>query len=242
MGHLTKAVTLISALGGLAVFSQAPEFAQQYRQRIGGAVYELKTVVTDFDQDAASSQLSRDQALDRLKSSNEQFAQDRGQSMSGTIDRYQRLDEQMGWLEKSHPFTRPLLVLKNPDGQLVSHAWEIFEPAVPLNAPGALYGGLGALLAIILARLGISGGRRVVKRNKKEDAAQPEVLTADSQIEPDPEDDVSLYPGVRDFDQEHPEQTGQAQHHAKGIPDSMQVSPVGRGRVAYMKADEGGEG
>jgi len=36
---------LIVGLMGAAFFAQAPEFAQQYRQRLGGAVEELRRVV-----------------------------------------------------------------------------------------------------------------------------------------------------------------------------------------------------
>ena len=96
MGLRSKTVTIASAAAGLAIFSQAPEFAQQYRQRIGGAVDELKTVVVDFDKDAANSQLSRSRALNKLTSSSEQFARDRGQSMTKTIGRFETAERTTG--------------------------------------------------------------------------------------------------------------------------------------------------
>ena len=164
MGLSSKTVTIVSAMAGLAVFSQAPEFAHQYRQRIGGAVDELKTVVMDFDNDADNSQLSRDQALDKMTRSTEQLTHDRGQSMTRTVGRFERLTEQQNWLENSHPLTRPLLVLKNLDGPLFENAWKAFEPAVPLNSSGLTYGGLGAILAMLFARLGIGGTRRLSQR------------------------------------------------------------------------------
>ena len=71
MGLRSKTVSAVGALAGLALFSQAPEFAQQYRQRIGGAVDELRIVVADFDRDAATSQMTRDEALDELTGSGE---------------------------------------------------------------------------------------------------------------------------------------------------------------------------
>ena len=43
-------------------FSQAPEFAQQYRQRLGGALDELTAIVQRFDQDAARAGLDRRRA------------------------------------------------------------------------------------------------------------------------------------------------------------------------------------
>ena len=51
---------LVSLTGGLAA-SQAPELAQQYRQRLGGALDEITQVVADFDADAAQNGLRRDE-------------------------------------------------------------------------------------------------------------------------------------------------------------------------------------
>jgi hypothetical protein len=257
MGLRTKTVTIASALAGLAVFSQAPEFAQQYRQRIGGAVDELKTVVSDFDNDASVSQLSRDQALDKLLRSNEDFAHDRGESMKRTIKRYERLFAQQGWLEKSHPITRPFLVLQNPDSQLMTNAWEIFEPAVPLNATGALYGGICALLALILARLGIGGVRRVSGGSKRAGQKPKDKkllggmktapLIEGVDIEPVADD---IYP-VESEPTSNSQQDENSRILAKrmentlkrrtGIPGSMQVAPVREANVPYLKANTAGD-
>ena len=56
---------IILALGLVfgGVFSQAPEYAQQYRQRLGGAIDELKQVVADFNADAEREGLQTDDAL-----------------------------------------------------------------------------------------------------------------------------------------------------------------------------------
>ena len=37
------------------VLSQTPEFAQQYRQRLGGAVDELQRIVLQFDDDVRAA-------------------------------------------------------------------------------------------------------------------------------------------------------------------------------------------
>ena len=168
MGLTSKGISLVSAAAGLAVFSQAPEFAQQYRQRLGGAVEELQVVVEDFDRDAGNSSLSRDEALQSMQRSNEQFSRDRGQSMRRTVDRYVGLSEQQVLMEQAHPVTRPLFVLRQPDPKVLEGAWEIFEPAVPLTVPGMVYGGVGALILTVLARSGIGTARwRKRRRNDR---------------------------------------------------------------------------
>ena len=164
MGLLSKSVTGISAIVGLAIFSQAPEFAQQYRQRLGGAVAELQTVVEDFDRDAQASSMSRAQALESMQSAAQPFSRDRGKSMARTVDRYEGLSAQRQSMEAADPIVRPIEVLRYPDAQVLDGAWEIFEPALPLNLPGLVYGGAGALVLTLLARTGIGTARRARKK------------------------------------------------------------------------------
>ena len=164
MGLISRGVTLVAAVAGLGTLSQAPEFAQQYRQRVGGAVDELRAVVQDFDRDAGNSGMSRTEALEQMLRSNEQFPRDRGTSMNRTMERYEALAEQETAMDKAHPVTRPLFVLRYPDTEIIENAWEDFQPALPFTIAGLVYGGLGAFLAMLLARTGISSTRAVRKR------------------------------------------------------------------------------
>ena len=52
MPRIARTVGLAFGLLGGLVASQAPEFGQQYRQRLGGAIDELNRVVARFDEDA----------------------------------------------------------------------------------------------------------------------------------------------------------------------------------------------
>src|SRR5688572_1167100 len=78
MRALGRLIVVIAAAFGGLVASQFPEFAQQYRQRLGGAVDELLRVVADFDADASRNQLTREAALQTYGRSGEPFLQDRG--------------------------------------------------------------------------------------------------------------------------------------------------------------------
>ncbi len=84
-------------------FSQAPEFAQQYRQRIGGAIDELRIIVDDFTKQAADHHLDRQQALDVYARSPDDFLRDRGLSMRSTLERYERLVTQQSDLGRAAP-------------------------------------------------------------------------------------------------------------------------------------------
>ena len=148
---------LICAGCGIAVTSQVPEFAQQYRQRLGGAVAELKVIVEDFDKDAAASNLERSQALSEMKGSDNAFSRDRGSSMERHISRFEGLSLQRREMEQSFSIVRPWHMLKNADAKITNETWQDFEAAIPLTTPGILWGAFGALIlggfGAMLARL-----------------------------------------------------------------------------------------
>ena len=48
---ITRTLVLAGGVAGAAILSQFPEYAQQYTQRLGGAVDALGQVVADFDDD-----------------------------------------------------------------------------------------------------------------------------------------------------------------------------------------------
>jgi len=149
-------VAIMAIAGGLAG-SQAPEFAQQYSQRLGGAVEELQAVVADFDADARRSGLDRDEALETYSRSPDVFLRDRGISMSEILARFSLLVRQKEELETVEPAMRPVVVMRRPDARIVEGAWRDFEPAVPLTTVGAIWTAAGvALLGFmtwILARV-----------------------------------------------------------------------------------------
>ena len=60
-----KLALAIALLAGL-IGSQGPEFAQQYRQRLGGAIDELNRIVANFDAEAQRENLTPAEGLSRL--------------------------------------------------------------------------------------------------------------------------------------------------------------------------------
>lgn len=143
---LRRLVILLAAGAGGLASSQLPEFAQQYRQRLGGALEEMRQVVVDFDADAARNRLTREEALSTFGRSPENFLRDRGTTIGGVIRRYEHLAEQQARLEEAPPLLRPLVVLDRPDERVARGAWNIFEPAVPVSAAGFAWGAIGAFL------------------------------------------------------------------------------------------------
>lgn len=172
MAIVARAVIAISAAAGLAVASQAPEFAQQYRQRLGGAVDELRVVVADFDADAGRSGLARADAMAQMLAAPTGFIRDRGASMARTVARYERLSAQLATLDSTAAIGRPLVVLRDPDRRIAKAAWAVFEPAMPLTAPGMVYGGIGALVCGFVAGIAAGAWRRMRRRRRRKAMAR----------------------------------------------------------------------
>src|ERR1041385_2658707 len=97
---------LIAGIGGVvlaAMLSQFPEYDQQYTQRLGGAVDELRAMTTDFDRAAELGALSRIEAIDRYNASNDEFLAGRGTSMTATFQRYDKLSTTLTQIQNAGP-------------------------------------------------------------------------------------------------------------------------------------------
>ncbi|MCZ4351089.1 DUF2937 family protein [Roseovarius aestuarii] len=149
-----RALTLAAGVSGAAALSQFPEFSQQYAQRLGGRVDELRLFVAEFDADAAALGLTRETALLDL-SQGGQMGAARAETMAGTIARYERLSADLEALQGAGPFTRAYRARSLTDPEIAQAAWADFKPAMPLTFEGAVFsaggffGGLGVMGALL---------------------------------------------------------------------------------------------
>ncbi len=162
---------LVSLAGGVVLgvmASQFPEFAQQYQQRLGGAVDELRGFVQSFDASAASEGLTREQALDTYAATDDRFLTRRGQDVGAIIARYDRLETQLDALENANIVTRVTDLAAYYDPDIAERALEAYKPAVPVTPEGFAYAGTGLILGYgVLASLGWAGKRGIRRRRSR---------------------------------------------------------------------------
>src|SRR5690348_14543504 len=101
-----RTVSLAVGLLGAILAAQLPELVQQYTQRLGGAIDEVSVIVGRFDADAASNNLTRDQAMAALAASNDDLVRRRGEDAAINIDRLQNLEASRAELDTPDPFGR----------------------------------------------------------------------------------------------------------------------------------------
>jgi hypothetical protein len=160
------AAVAFGLLGGVLA-SQAPEFSQQYRQRLGGAVDELHRAVEHFDHDAEANGESREGAITRLRSNADDLASRQGIAMQGNIDRLTRLEAHREAMMQAGPFARIALMLRDGDTDVMRSAYGEFEPAMPVTEEGLLSaaGGFIAFWGGILLLAGF--GRSLIRRPRR---------------------------------------------------------------------------
>lgn len=152
-----KIIALAGGLVGGATFSQYPEFAQQYTQRLAGQVDALTIVVNDFEASAMRSGLTRTQAFEQMTGT--QFLEDRQSDMRRTFKRHAVLTDNLAELRAASPLARLAMPQRLIDSEIFANTWDDFTPAVPLSVAGlvaAAGGGVlgwlasGALFALLM--------------------------------------------------------------------------------------------
>jgi hypothetical protein len=163
---LAHPFAFVIALAMGFALSQAPEFAQQYRQRLGGAVDELRSIVLRFDEDSRRSGYDRSSALRLMANNSERLVRDQGGRMEDTIARYDRLRQQQEDFRTGGAFVRLGSFLRNFDRPLVQRTFESYEPAVPVTTEGFLLAGGGFFVSYFLL-LGVAAGWRRRRRLRR---------------------------------------------------------------------------
>ncbi len=147
---MRRMVAGIGGIGLAVMLSQFPEYAQQYTQRLGGAVDELRVITEDFDRAAAEGGLDRQQALARYNASNDDFLAGRGTSMTATFQRYEYLSATLEEIEGAGPVERLQSLPAYLDTDIGRRTLENYRPAVPVTMEGVLYAGAGFILGYLV--------------------------------------------------------------------------------------------
>lgn len=147
--RLAVAIGLLFSLIG----TQIPEFAQQYRQRVGGALDELHRMIAQFDSETAAQSLNRQQGIDRLRTNPDTLAKQRGEAVAEDIDRADRLARQQEALKSSGALTRLFGLIENFDPATAGQAIRDYEPAVPITLEAFVVGGIALAVGWLATHL-----------------------------------------------------------------------------------------
>jgi len=153
---LALAIGLLFALVGV----QGPEFAQQYRQRLAGAIDELRREVAEFDAEAAGHALTRDAAVQRLKTNADPLARDRGDAAEADATRLVRLEDALSTMKDAPSLQRLVTFVRDYDPEVAARTWHDYEPAAPTTVEAFVVGGVAGVVGWALTHLGAAPIRR----------------------------------------------------------------------------------
>jgi len=154
--RLALAIGLACGLLG----TQAPEFAQQYRQRLAGAVDELTRIVATFDAEAAGEGLSPQDAIKRLETNGDSLARARGRDMVEDKARLNRLRDALEAFASGAPVRRLVGFFESYDVETARRAFADFQPAVPTTVESAVLATVAGVLGWMGTHLVIWPARR----------------------------------------------------------------------------------
>jgi hypothetical protein len=138
VSRIVRIIAFGFGLLGALVASQGPEYAQQYRQRLGGAIDELRAVIVRFDTDAQASGETRESAIARLRSNADEFVSLQGVAMQANVERLGRLEAHQEAMRQAGPFERISVMVREGDRDVMEAAYREFEPAMPVTEEGIL--------------------------------------------------------------------------------------------------------
>lgn len=144
---------MVAIAGGVivaAALGQFPEYAQQYTQRLGGAVDELAVIVANFDREAQANDLDREAALERYSTAPDAFLVGQGTNMERAISRYESLSRALTELEGAGPLERLQNLPLYLDTDIGARTLEAYRPAVPVTAEGLAYGAAGLAFGYLI--------------------------------------------------------------------------------------------
>ncbi len=166
---LDRVLCLLGAVG----LSQAPEYFQQYLQRLGGHLDEARRQLASYEAVARQSGITLQQLIDTTKAQAAEPVAKLGGVIADTQARVESLAAAESALREASVWERPFVFLSHVDAGIAARTWEVFKPAVPVTAEGFVYAGVGMLLALGLYQLVVVlPARGLMRRWKKASPAK----------------------------------------------------------------------
>jgi len=139
-------VDRVLAVAGAALFAQAPEFFQQYLQRLGGHLDEARRQLTLFEHTAAQAGATLDQFIRQTAANGDPAVARLADVMSAASERVERLAHAYASLHDAGAWTRPFVFLRDFDHAIVRATVHAFRPAMPVTLEGLCYAGAGMIV------------------------------------------------------------------------------------------------
>jgi hypothetical protein len=139
----------ICSVAGAIVFSQFPQFLQQYSQRLSGHMNELSLQVGLMQQAASQLGLSLQEYTEKfLANGTDPVFEKQGRIIQQLTERYQDLTLAYNSLQNASIYKRPFVFIANLKTDIALDTWNSFQPGIPTTLEGLVYAFVGMLFGI----------------------------------------------------------------------------------------------
>ncbi|MBI2814860.1 MAG: DUF2937 family protein [Opitutae bacterium] len=149
---------------GAVLFSQGPEFMQQYLQRLGGHLDEARRQLAIFQSTAAQAGAALEQFIRQTGANSDPGTARLGGVMSDAVERAGTLQSAHDALVQAAVWERPFVFLRHLDLEIARATGASYRPAVPTTLEGLVYALAGMLVFLALHHLVLRRGLAAVFR------------------------------------------------------------------------------
>lgn len=147
---MLRIILIVFALVCAGAMSQFPEFFQQYKQRMGGALDEVNRQVEALDARAAEINLDRFDYIRRFLNSTDSVIQGEGDAMVAVLVRQTRYAKILARFEAAPWYMQAAELVFHFETDIAENALKEFVPAVPLSLSGGAHALFGFLFGYLL--------------------------------------------------------------------------------------------
>ena len=156
---------------GAVLFSQGPEFMQQYLQRLGGHLQEAQRQLSLFREAATRSGRTLEQFIAQTHTNPDAGVVQLGAVMNDAVERTASLQAAHDALASSSLWMRPVVFLEHLDTGIAQATWSAYKPAVPTTLEGLMYAAVGMMVFLLLYHGGAKGLLALIRRKPAPAAA-----------------------------------------------------------------------
>jgi hypothetical protein len=145
---LEKFLDRALCVAGAVACAQLPEFMQQYLQRLGGHLDEVRQQIAIWRRVAQESGLTLEQLITRYLANADPVVARGGGVVRDLLARADELAAAEAALRHASLWARPFVFLRHLDWGIARGTWQVFRPAVPTTLEGLAYAAVGVALAL----------------------------------------------------------------------------------------------
>ena len=157
---------------GAVLFSQAPEFMQQYLQRLGGHLDEARRQLGQFHRAAQKTGITLDNLIAKTAANPDPAVAKLSGVMTESITRVENLQTAHEAIASAAIWERPFVFLRYLEADITRGTWRMFQPAVPTTYEGLAYALLGMLVLLAIYQFGLKRPLTRIRRPRPEVVAQ----------------------------------------------------------------------